>query len=272
MGPELAACRRHPYELTYVSTVPSSRNAAELPYPELRSRLGAGTALILPVGSFEQHGPHLPLATDAMIARALADAVAERVDGLVLPTLPYGAPSRPRSGGGDLFPAPDLPLSTLIAAAGAIAEGAILAGCRWLVVLSWHMENAAVLWEALRGPAARGKGAAVQLFEAPWDYLTPELEGELFPDTEPSWADDHAGRLETAMMLHLANGLVGEAPAPEPYRPRRSYDVLPTPPDSAPSSGVVLDARDVTAEQGERCTRAIVAGIAAAVAGERSDR
>ena len=86
--------------------MPSTRNAAELSYPELRSRLGAGTALILPVGSFEQHGPHLPLGTDAMIAQALADAVAERVDGLVLPTLPYGAPSRPRSGGGTSSPRP----------------------------------------------------------------------------------------------------------------------------------------------------------------------
>ena len=163
-------------------------------------------------------------------------------------------------------------MSTLIATAGALAEGAILAGCRWVVVLSWHLENAAVLWDALRAPAARGEGVAVQLFDAPWDYLTPELEGELFPDMEPSWADDHAGRLETAMMLHLARELVGEPPAPESYRPRRSYDVLPTPPDSAPSSGVVLDARGVTAEQGERCTSAIVAGIAAAIASERSDR
>jgi creatinine amidohydrolase len=206
-----------------------------------------------------------------MIAEALALEVAPRVQALVLPTVPYGAPSRPRSGGGDLFPVPDLPLTVLIAAVGALANGAIAAGCRWLVLLSWHLENAAVLWEALRAPAAR-ENARVQLFDAPWEFLTAELEDELFPGTEPSWGDDHAGRLETAMMLHLARELVGEPPPPASYTPRRGYDVLPTPADSTPSTGVVLDARGVTAAVGESSTSAIVEGIAASIAAERATR
>jgi creatinine amidohydrolase len=250
------------------SAAVESSLAADLAWPELQSRLRGGTALILPIGSFEQHGPHLPLGTDAIIAGALAREVAARAEALVLPTIPYGAPSRPRLGGGDLFPAPDLPLTTMVPAVEAVASGAIEAGCGWLVVLSWHMENAAVLWDALRAPASRA-GATVQLFDAPWDYLTPDLERDLFGDAEPSWADDHAGLLETAMMLHLAAELVGQAPAPEPDRERRRYDVLPTPLDAAPRSGVVLDARGVTAAQGARCTEAIVAGVAQAIAAER---
>jgi creatinine amidohydrolase/Fe(II)-dependent formamide hydrolase-like protein len=88
----------------------------------------------------------------------------------------------------------------------------------------------------------------------------------------PSWADDHAGRLETAMMLHLAPGLVGTPPAPVPFAPRRGYDVLPTPADAAPATGVVLDARNVTAALGERATAAIVAGIATSIDTERAHR
>jgi creatinine amidohydrolase len=106
------------------------------------------------------------------------------------------------------------------------------------------------------------------LVDAPWSFLDAALERALFGDAEPAWPEDHAGRLETAVMRHIAPDLVGEAPAPEPYSPRAGYDVLPTPPDSVPSSGVVNDARDVTADVGRRCLDAMVDGIAAAVAAE----
>jgi len=245
--------------------------AASLTWPECDARLRAGTPLILPVGSFEQHGPHLPLATDAIVADVLARALAQRIDGLVLPQLPYGAPSRPRSGGGgDLFPAPDLPLATLLASVEAVACGALEAGCRLLIVLSWHMENAAVLWDALVGPATR-RERQILLFDAPTDFLTAELEAALFPDMAPDWVADHAGRLETALMRHLAPDLVGEPPLPVPYVPRR-YDVLPTPADAAPATGVVFDARSSSAEVGERCLATMIDGMVAAIAAERARR
>jgi creatinine amidohydrolase len=243
--------------------------AADLSWFAFRDRLAAGTPVVLSIGSFEQHGPHLPLSTDALIAETLALEIARRLDALALPTVPFGAPSRPRSGGGDAFPAPDLSLTTLISALESLAAGTIRAGCRWLVVLSWHMENAAFLWDTLR-PLGDTTDATIQLFDAPWDFLTPELEHELFPDTEPSWADDHAGLLETAMMLHLAPDLVGERPAPVSFVPRRGYDVIPTPPDAVPSTGAILDARGVTAATGERCTAAILDGMVAAIQAERA--
>jgi creatinine amidohydrolase len=245
----------------------SSTNSGDLSWFALRDRLAAGSPLVLSVGSFEQHGPHLPLATDAIIVAALADRVAERLGAVTLPVLPFGAPSRPRSGGGDGFPAPALRLPTLLAAVEQLAGDAIAAGATRLVVLSWHWENAAVLWDALHGPL-QGSGARAFLFDAPWDYLTAALVEELFPGEEPDWPSDHAGHLETAIMRHLAPALVGEPPAPVPFAPRRSYDVLPTPADAVPHTGVVLDARAMTAAVGERCVAAMVDGIAAAVTAE----
>jgi creatinine amidohydrolase len=242
-------------------------DAGDLSWPDLDGRLRDGVPLILPVGSMEQHGPHLPLATDAIIVDKLAHEVAGHAGALVLPNLPYGAPSRPRSGGGDLFPAPSLPLATLLQSVEALATGVLAAGCRYLVVLSWHMENAAVLWDALVRPAQR-TGAKIILFDAPWDFLTTELEEALFPQG-PDWPADHAGRLETAVMRHLAPGLVGPAPAPVPFSPRRGYDVLPTPADAVPSTGVVLDARSVTPELGSRCFEAMIDGVVSAVRAER---
>lgn len=245
--------------------------AQELSWPRLHEALAQGTSLVLSIGSFEQHGPHLPLNTDSLIVEELARRLAQRLGGLTLPTLPFGAPSRPRSGGGDLFPVPDLPLSTLISAVGALAEGSLALGCRRLIVLSWHMENAAVLWDALRSSVRHGK-ATIQLFDAPWVYLGRELEEELFPEGDPSWSDDHAGRLETAMMLYLAPQLVGKPPAPEQFIRRHGYDVLPTPRDAVPSSGVVLDARKVTRDMGRRSTDAIIEGVASAIAAEDGHR
>ena len=51
--------------------------------------------VVLPVGATEQHGPHLPLATDTLIvehvARAAADVASRDIDVLVTPTLPFGS-------------------------------------------------------------------------------------------------------------------------------------------------------------------------------------
>jgi creatinine amidohydrolase len=242
--------------------------AVELAWPAFAERLRAGAPVVLGVGAFEQHGPHLPMATDSIVAERLCEAVGERVGGVVVPTLPYGAPSRPRSGGGDLFPVPALTLGALLAAVEALADGAVRAGARSLIVISWHMENAAVLWDALRGPLERGAGTSALLFDAPWEHLGEELKRALFPEGAALWPADHAGRLETAVMRHLAPELVGDPPQPLPFRPRRGYDVLPTPADAAPASGVALGAAQVDAQLGCRCFEAIVAGIAAAAVAE----
>jgi creatinine amidohydrolase len=250
----------------------SHLEAADLPWPALRRHLEADRPLVLGIGSFEQHGPHLPMGTDATIAAALARAVADRCDGLVLPTLGFGAASRPRSGGGDAFPAPALDLPTLLATVQRIAEGAVRAGARRLVVLSWHYENAAVLWDALHAALAGSAKSTALLFDAPWDFLTTELIDELFAGEAPNWASDHAGLLETALMRHLAPDLVGPPPAPEPHVPRLAYDVLPTPLDAVPHTGVVNDARKVGAAAGERAFAAMVDGVAAAIAFEARRR
>ena len=71
-------------------------------------------SLIVPIGSTEQHGPHLPLSVDAILADRFAELLAEEVDGVIAPVLSYGYKSKPRSGGGPLFPGTiDLNGSTL---------------------------------------------------------------------------------------------------------------------------------------------------------------
>src|ERR1700739_512801 len=67
-----------------------SRYFIDLTQPEIAKQLKANPLAILPAGSVEQHGPHLPTGTDIFAANIISHAVAERMDGLVLPSTPFG--------------------------------------------------------------------------------------------------------------------------------------------------------------------------------------
>jgi creatinine amidohydrolase len=205
-----------------------------------------------------------------MIATALTDALAERCDGYALPTFSYGAPSRPLSGGGDIFPVPDVDLPTLLATIESVADGCFKAGAKRLVAITWHFENVSVLWDAIRGAVDANPGAQALVFGSPWTLIDDAHLSRLTADgsTDIDWPADHAGLLETALMMAIAPESVGEPPAPVEFR-QRPYEVLPTPRDAVPHTGVVNDARSVTAEAGEVCLEQMVAGVAAALASEQ---
>ena len=57
---------------------------------EVEEHLVKNPVMILPVGSTEQHGFHLPLGTDTILAKALARMVAPRINSLIIPALYYG--------------------------------------------------------------------------------------------------------------------------------------------------------------------------------------
>jgi creatinine amidohydrolase len=101
---------------------------------------------ILPVGSVEAHGPHLPLTTDSIIAEAIAREVGKRLDAFVLPVFHYGT----------LWSLKDFPGSTWIerdTLTRAIYEiGAVLAthGFKMFVVINAHIGNTDSIKEGLR--------------------------------------------------------------------------------------------------------------------------
>jgi len=71
----------------------SAVRLADATSPEVEARVAAEpTTLLVPLGATEQHGPHLPIGTDAAIALALAEGAASEVPGTVVaPVLPYGS-------------------------------------------------------------------------------------------------------------------------------------------------------------------------------------
>lgn len=138
----------------------------------------------LPIGSCEQHGPHLPLDTDTRIAVALADRLAAAVDGvLVAPPLAVTASGEHRGFPGTLSigtEATTLVLVELVRSAG---------WSRGVVFVNGHGGNAAAVRAAARTLTAEGRHVV-----AWWPRIAD--------------GDAHAGRTETSLMLAVAPHLV----------------------------------------------------------------
>jgi creatinine amidohydrolase len=208
-------------------------------WPELPGR----PLLAVPLGSVEQHGPHLPLATDTVVAEAVVRAA--RLDAVVAPAVPYGASGEHEGFPGTVSIGTDA-LTTLLVEYGRSA-------CRWagrLLVVNGHGGNLDALRSAVPLLRAEGRDAA-------W-----------FPCGVPG-GDAHAGRTETSLLAHLEPGSV---------RTDRSVAGVTTPVgDLLPRlraegvravspTGVLGDPAGASAEEGARLLAGLAARLSAAVA------
>jgi len=201
----------------------TERTLASLTWPEVDARIASGpTSALLPLGSTEQHGPHLPFATDSVIADAVAERVASRLDGVLrLPVLPLGCASEHLSFAGTL----SLEASTLEAILRDVARSLVRHGFARLLVFTAHGGN----YDVLRAVAERVAPAVLPLRLDPFlDFarLTATLEAVAArAGIAPDEAGQHAGEVETSILLarapldvrraRLAPGLTGTTLAPE---------------------------------------------------------
>lgn len=239
----------------------------DLTWEEFRDRARL-EPVILPVGSTEQHAPHLPLGTDVIISRGIGVMLARRVGALVAPAVCYGYKSQPGSGGGPLFPGTiSLDGVTLTLLVRDVLRELIGDGVQKILVLNGHFENDAFLMEAadlavkdLPPTAPRPK----VLVASWWDQISPEVLRRVFSEVPfPGWALEHAAITETSLVMYLCpekvreEKLDGEAS----YVPR-SYSVFPVPAGFVPQSGRLSTARSSSAEKGELLARDIVENLA----------
>ena len=144
---------------------------------------GAGLVLV-PVGSCEQHGPHLPLDTDTRIASAVAAAVAAQLGLVVAPPIAYGA-----SGEHQGF------------------AGTVSIGTAALQAVLVEYGRSASDW-ARRVLFVNGHGGNVDALRAAVALLRTEDRDVAWCSPSAAGADAHAGHAETSVLLHLSPHLV----------------------------------------------------------------
>lgn len=241
---------------------------------EYQTRLAAGPVLFLPCGALEQHGPHLPLGVDAMLAADIAGRVAAQLGGLVAPPLNYGYKSQARCGGGQTFPGTtSLDGEHLIGVVRDIIREFVRHGVERLVLVDGHYENQWFLTEAIETAVrelAPGHPLKVVRTEY-WEFCPQAVLDEVFENGFPGFALEHAALIETSMMLALRPQLVAmdrlpdDGPAQFPV-----HDCYPQTARGVPSSGVLASAAGASAERGWKIIDAVCAGMAAALRAEFS--
>jgi creatinine amidohydrolase len=176
-----------------------ARRLAELTYEEVATLVGAGRAVaIVPVGSVEPHGPHLPLDTDTTIsvtcAMRAADRLADvaRVQAVVAPSVPYGVTDYASGFAGAI----GVPASALTPMLAAIATSLLATGFAHVCFVNNHLEpahDAAVRAAIERLP--KGAASVACPLTRRW--------GRTLSD-EFKRGDCHAGRYETSLVLAAA--------------------------------------------------------------------
>jgi creatinine amidohydrolase len=148
-----------------------SRHFIDLTQPEIAAQLRRKPLVILPAGSVEQHGPHLPTGTDIYASQVIGHAVAERMDGLVLPATPFGVTPMHMPFEGTITLSPGTYQRVVVETCAAAAQH----GARELLILNWHEGNIpslAIASEALH----REHGMSVLVVQA--CYVAADLFGE----------------------------------------------------------------------------------------------
>jgi creatinine amidohydrolase len=238
-------------------------NLEELTAEEAALAIRSRGICILPLGSTEQHGPHLPVGTDTILAQELARRVARKIGGVLLPALPFG-----QIWSANRFPGTiALTEETLVSLLCDVIESLARQGARVVALLSAHMGNLAPAQKAAR-QLKDWMDVKVLAFAYPRVHEIAEgitqsalWQGSVF----------HAAEIETSMVLAVRPDLCRmdraicsypEAPADWEFRPYRWDELNP--------SGVFGDATVATAEKGEALLARWTTLIAEAI--ERSDQ
>jgi creatinine amidohydrolase len=209
---------------------------------------------IIPVGSLEQHGPHLPVSTDSIIIEHVAQKVAAKTGAFVLPVIAYGV---------SFEHAPMFNVSVRNEVLSSLVRDACISlaglGIRSIYVLNGHHGNTGALQylsQNMRGFVPRGTRVSVLHY---WHELGREF--------------DHAGEVETSLMLAIAPETVhmerAVANSRRLAKSRTAYGAMTSEPGSfirITGNGVWGDPSKATAGKGKAWLNRSVTGLCRAMA------
>ena len=153
--------------------------------PDLRKRIKQKKQIaIIPVGSIEQHGPHLPISTDSDIVTEISLRFSKKIDGILLPTINYGISD-------EHFPFFNLSVkkSTLSKMLDDICGSLIKNGISRILIINGHYGNLDSLKDFER---KKKKSRKIKVISY-WKYMDREF--------------DHAGNVETSIMLAISKNV-----------------------------------------------------------------
>ncbi|MGE2813961.1 mycofactocin biosynthesis peptidyl-dipeptidase MftE [Mycobacterium heidelbergense] len=205
--------------------------------------LSTSPPIMIPLGSTEQHGPHLPLDTDTRIATAVARGAATRLgqEWLVAPAIAYGASGEHQS-----------------------FAGTISIGAEALTMMLVEYGRSAACW-ARRLVFVNGHGGNVGALNKAVATLRAEGRDVGWSPCAAAGSDAHAGHTETSLLLHISPTDVltdrwlpgNRAPLPELLEPMRRGGVA-----AVSRVGVLGDPTTATAAEGKRILAEMVDGCA----------
>ncbi len=186
---------------------------AEMTMPEFTAGLKQTTTVLVPFGATEEHGPHLPLATDTLQAEAVCLQLSRRRPVFVAPAIPYGVCRSTGEHPGTL----SLSAKTLRALAIDVVCALYRQGLRQVVLITGHAggtHNAALI--------DAGEELLMSLPELSIAVVTEyQLAAERGRGLIETPGDSHAGEIETSRMLYTHAHLVkGSASAEYPSFPK----------------------------------------------------
>ncbi|MBX8633695.1 MAG: creatininase family protein [Candidatus Thermoplasmatota archaeon] len=226
----------------------------ELNLKSFAERVKEDPVVFLPVGATEEHGSHLPLGSDTIQAREVCNLVAQRVNGIVLPALPYGVSTSLRDYPGTI----SISYQALYAVAKDILSELVRNGIRKIVVLSGHgaQTHMSALRSACEEVAESGDTKIILLCDYDIAY---RLRGK--QDIPPD--DGHGGVIETSRVLAFRPSLVsdsrpkGKDQTPDFFIPRHKSRYM--------TEGIIGDSSKATANLGSQINMYVVEELVKAV-------
>lgn len=213
---------------------------------DIEEKIKTAKIAILPLGAVEAHGPHLPLATDTILAERLSHKLAEKVDAFVLPSLPYGQVWSLRNFPGSINVSNDSLISMLVD----IGRSLFHQGFTTWAIVNGHLGNQVAMKEA-----ARILYDEINDFKV-FYFFYPGMNAVVKEIRETQSAHStyfHACEIETSIMLYLAEEYVDMKKAvDDPPTIPMEADFTSTPWETFTASAVLGNATLATKEKGEK--------------------
>ena len=165
---------------------------AKMNYLEVEEYLKKSDTIVIPVGSLENHGKHMPLGTDAIIPDKIAELIDQNSELLIAPTINYGATESLVGFAGTV----SIGTEGLIVLLCAICDQFYQYGFRHFIILNGHGGNRAAIQEV--GIHLYRKGAYLAMLN--WWLMAGQIN--------PEWAGGHGGGEETAAIMAIDSDLI----------------------------------------------------------------